>query len=133
MQNGNNTHAVSSPALCSASSMVMCSKSLWCSTLQPNNPKDPVTADPVLSRPISNLFPETPKLLRDPKDLSVHTQDGDEGVALESCEFWTAFCEAKVQPSTLRPFLGRLVPVLLKNMVYDEYDEEVSLQRSCCA
>ena len=25
----------------------------------------------------------------------------------------------------LRPFLGRLVPVLLKNMVYDEYDEEV--------
>ena len=56
----------------------------------------------------------------------VHAQDGDEGVALESCEFWTAFCEAKVQPSTLRPFLGRLVPVLLKNMVYDEYDEEVS-------
>ena len=52
-------------------------------------------------------------------------QDGDEGVALESCEFWTAFCEAKVQPSMLRPFLGRLVPVLLKNMVYDEYDEEV--------
>ena len=25
----------------------------------------------------------------------------------------------------MRPFLGRLVPVLLKNMVYDEYDEEV--------
>lgn len=53
------------------------------------------------------------------------TQDGDEGVALESCEFWTAFCEAQVEPAVLRPFLGRLVPVLLKNMVYDEYDEEV--------
>lgn len=52
-------------------------------------------------------------------------QDGDEGVALESCEFWTAFCEAQVEPAVLRPFLGRLVPVLLKNMVYDEYDEEV--------
>ena len=26
----------------------------------------------------------------------------------------------------LRPFLGRLIPVLLRNMVYDEYDEEVS-------
>ena len=26
----------------------------------------------------------------------------------------------------LQPFLGRLIPVLLKNMVYDEYDEEVS-------
>jgi len=30
-----------------------------------------------------------------------------------------------VEPGVLRPFLGRLVPVLLKNMVYDEYDEEV--------
>ena len=46
-------------------------------------------------------------------------------MALESCEFWTAFCEAQVEPAVLRPFLGRLVPVLLKNMVYDEYDEEV--------
>ena len=93
--------------------------------------EDPVTV-PVLSRPNSDLFSETAKILRDPNEPLVHTQDGDEGVALESCEFWTAFCEAKVQPSTLRPFLGRLVPVLLKNMVYDEYDEEVSLQCSCC-
>jgi transportin-1 len=53
------------------------------------------------------------------------TQDGDEGVALESCEFWTAFCEASVEPDLLRPFLPRLIPVLLKNMVYDEYDDEV--------
>ena len=53
-------------------------------------------------------------------------QDGDEGVALESCEFWSAFCEAAVDAGLLRPFLGRLIPVLLKNMVYDEYDEEVS-------
>lgn len=52
-------------------------------------------------------------------------QDGDEGVALESCEFWSAFCEAAVDPQTLRPFLGRLVPVLLKNMMYDDFDEEV--------
>ena len=53
-------------------------------------------------------------------------QDGDEGVALESCEFWSAFCEASVEPGVLQPFLGRLIPVLLKNMVYEEYDEEVS-------
>jgi len=57
--------------------------------------------------------------------IAMTMQDGDEGVALESCEFWTAFCEAQVEPGVLRPFLGRLVPVLLKNMVYDEYDEEV--------
>ena len=57
--------------------------------------------------------------------LTFLMQDSDEGVALESCEFWTAFCEAQVEAAVLRPFLGRLVPVLLKNMVYDEYDEEV--------
>ena len=53
------------------------------------------------------------------------SQDGDEGVALESCEFWSAFCEAAVEPGVLRPFLGRLAPVLLRNMMYDDYDEEV--------
>lgn len=47
-------------------------------------------------------------------------------MALESCEFWSAFCEAAVDAGLLRPFLSRLIPVLLKNMVYDEYDEEVS-------
>ena len=47
-------------------------------------------------------------------------------MALESCEFWSAFCEAAVSPDVLRPFLPQLVPVLLKNMVYDEYDEEVA-------
>ncbi len=47
-------------------------------------------------------------------------------MALESCEFWSAFCEAAVDSGVLRPFLGRLIPVLLKNMVYDEYDEEVA-------
>ena len=56
----------------------------------------------------------------------LYLQDGDEGVALESCEFWSAFCEAAVEPGVLRPFLTRLIPVLLKNMVYDEYDEEVT-------
>lgn len=53
------------------------------------------------------------------------TQDGDEGVALESCEFWSAFCDAQIDPAVLRPFLPRLVPVLLKNMVFEEHDEEV--------
>lgn len=55
--------------------------------------------------------------------IYIWLQSGDEGVALESCEFWSAFCEAAVSqpdrlnPEVLRPFLGRLVPVLLKNMV----------------
>ncbi len=77
----------------------------------------------------TNLFVTNPNwffaLVNTAPTIAMIVQDGDEGVALESCEFWTAFCEAQVEPGVLRPFLGRLVPVLLKNMVYDEYDEEV--------
>lgn len=47
------------------------------------------------------------------------TQDSDENVALESCEFWTAFVEAQIEPDVLRPFLPQLLPILLKNMVHN--------------
>ncbi len=56
-------------------------------------------------------------------------QESDEGVALESCEFWSAFCEASVEPEVLRPYLPRLVPALMRNMMYGEFDEEVRPQR----
>ncbi|KAF5838766.1 ARM repeat-containing protein, partial [Dunaliella salina] len=49
----------------------------------------------------------------------------DEGVALESCEFWMGFCEAHLDPQLLLPYLGRLIPMLMKNMVYEEHDEDV--------
>lgn len=44
-------------------------------------------------------------------------QDEDEGIAVEACEFWTAFCESEMDKDVLRPFLPRVLPVLLKNMV----------------
>lgn len=53
-------------------------------------------------------------------------QDSDSGVALESCEFWSAFCEADLGPeyiSVLQEFIPALVPVLLTNMAYEEDDE----------
>ncbi|GLJ54534.1 hypothetical protein SUGI_1171160 [Cryptomeria japonica] len=50
-------------------------------------------------------------------------QDADEEVALESCEFWSAFCEAHLPPQILREFLPRLIAVLLSNMVYADDDE----------
>ncbi|GBF88521.1 transportin-like protein [Raphidocelis subcapitata] len=57
--------------------------------------------------------------------LAMHA-DGDEGVALESAEFWVAFCDAdNVEPELLRPFLPRLIPLLLDKMVFEEFDEEV--------
>ncbi len=54
--------------------------------------------------------------------------DEDKDVAMESCEFWGAFCEADLGDDyvqILREFTPRLIPVLLTNMAYQEDDEEV--------
>ncbi|XP_024377334.1 transportin-1 isoform X1 [Physcomitrium patens] len=50
-------------------------------------------------------------------------KDPDRDVALEACEFWSAFCEAKLPPDILRDFLPRLIDILLDNMAYAEDDE----------
>ena len=54
--------------------------------------------------------------------------DEDKDVAMESCEFWGAFCEADLGDDyvqILREFTPRLIPVLLTNMAYQEDDDEV--------
>ncbi|KAJ0588039.1 putative importin-beta domain, armadillo-like helical, importin beta family [Helianthus annuus] len=51
--------------------------------------------------------------------------DPDEEVSLEACEFWSVFCEAPLPPDNLRPFLPRLIPVLLSNMAYADDDESL--------
>lgn len=49
-------------------------------------------------------------------------------MALESAEFWVAFCDADdLDSGLLRPFLPRLIPLLLDKMVFEEYDEEVQV------
>lgn len=50
-------------------------------------------------------------------------QDEDEEVALEACEFWSTFCEARMPAELLRSYLPRLVGVLLSNMAYADDDE----------
>ncbi|XP_034227487.1 transportin-1 isoform X3 [Prunus dulcis] len=52
-------------------------------------------------------------------------KDTDEEVALEACEFWSAYCDAQLPPENLREFLPRLIPVLLSNMVYADDDESL--------
>jgi len=55
-------------------------------------------------------------------------QDSDPDVALEACEFWSAFCEAELGPEficVLQEFIPALVPVLLTNMAYEADDEDV--------
>jgi len=54
------------------------------------------------------------------------TQDSDETVAVEACEFWSAYPDSNLDVQALQPYLPRLIPILLKNMVFDEYDEEVA-------
>lgn len=50
------------------------------------------------------------------------TQDQDEEVALEACEFWLQFAEDPSLAESLRPYVNKIAPVLLKGMVYSEID-----------
>ncbi|KAK8467319.1 hypothetical protein PHAVU_007G017800 [Phaseolus vulgaris] len=52
-------------------------------------------------------------------------KDTDEEVALEACEFWSAYCDAQLPPENLREFLPRLIPILLSNMAYADDDESL--------
>nr|DAD39259.1 TPA_asm: hypothetical protein HUJ06_013582 [Nelumbo nucifera] len=52
-------------------------------------------------------------------------KDDDDEVALEACEFWSAYCDAQFQTECLGEFLPRLIPVLLSNMVYADDDESL--------
>ncbi|XP_018440557.1 transportin-1 isoform X1 [Raphanus sativus] len=52
-------------------------------------------------------------------------KDPDEEVALEACEFWSAYCDAQLPTENLKEFLPRLIPVLLSNMAYADNDESL--------
>ncbi|KAK9728992.1 hypothetical protein K7432_000629 [Basidiobolus ranarum] len=65
------------------------------------------------------LLPELPSLV---EYMLFSTQDDDENVSLEACEFWLAFAEQDELREHLRPYLPKVIPVLLKGMVYSEMD-----------
>lgn len=50
------------------------------------------------------------------------TQDADESVALEACEFWLSLAEQQICRQVLTGHLQQLVPVLVKGMKYSEID-----------
>lgn len=54
--------------------------------------------------------------------MLVRTQDSDEGVALEACEFWLSLAEQPICRNVLANHLSRLVPVLVRGMKYSEID-----------
>ncbi|XP_021941357.1 transportin-1 isoform X2 [Zootermopsis nevadensis] len=54
--------------------------------------------------------------------MLMRTQDPDEGVALEACEFWLSLADQPICKGALSPHLTRLVPVLVRGMKYSEID-----------
>lgn len=54
--------------------------------------------------------------------MLLRTQDADESVALEACEFWLSLAEQPICRNVLRNHLNRLVPVLVRGMKYSEID-----------
>ncbi|XP_023245329.1 transportin-1 [Copidosoma floridanum] len=54
--------------------------------------------------------------------MLMRTQDTDETVALDACEFWLALAEQRCCRDVLVSHLPRLIPVLVKGMKYSELD-----------
>lgn len=54
--------------------------------------------------------------------MLVRTQDPDDSVALEACEFWLSLAEQPVCRDVLATQIGKLVPVLIRGMKYSEID-----------
>ncbi|XP_045481488.1 transportin-1 isoform X1 [Harmonia axyridis] len=54
--------------------------------------------------------------------MLVRTQDSNEGVALEACEFWLSLAEQPICRNVLTNHLNRLIPVLVRGMKYSDID-----------
>ncbi|XP_043231916.1 transportin-1-like [Amphibalanus amphitrite] len=54
--------------------------------------------------------------------MLLRTQDPDDTVAIEACEFWLSLAEEPVCKEALSPHLNRLIPVLVRGMKYSDFD-----------
>ena len=54
--------------------------------------------------------------------MMLRTQDDDDAVSLEACEFWLSLAEQPICKEVLAPHIIRLVPILVKGMKYSEID-----------
>lgn len=54
--------------------------------------------------------------------MLINTQDDDKELALEAADFWLVFCEQETMHIHLQRFLPRVIPILLKCMIYTEDD-----------
>ncbi|VDL19318.1 unnamed protein product [Hymenolepis diminuta] len=65
------------------------------------------------------LLPHLPSII---EYILLRTQDEDEAIALEACEFWLSLSDAPLCFQVLSSYLDRLIPVLVKGMKYSESD-----------
>lgn len=65
------------------------------------------------------LLPQMPNLV---DYMLFSTLSDDEDLALEACEFWLVFAEMDMFREQLMEYLPKVIPVLLKCMVYSETD-----------
>jgi hypothetical protein len=54
--------------------------------------------------------------------MMLRTQDDDDNVALEACEFWLVLADQQICYEALRKHVNTLVPVLVRCMKYSELD-----------
>ncbi|KAI8320666.1 ARM repeat-containing protein [Martensiomyces pterosporus] len=70
------------------------------------------------SRP-DKLVPELENVV----NYMLHTtQNSNQEIAMEACEFWLSFCEQEELVGSLEPFLNKVIPTLMRGMVYSEED-----------
>ncbi|CAF2750428.1 unnamed protein product [Rotaria sp. Silwood2] len=68
---------------------------------------------------IERLIPHMQQII---EYMLLTSQDGDDAVALEACEFWLMIADQPICRDVLQPYLDKLLPILCKNMKYSEID-----------
>ncbi len=68
---------------------------------------------------IERLIPHMQQIIQ---YMLLTSQDADDTVALEACEFWLMIADQPICRDVLQPYLDKLLPILCKNMKYSEID-----------
>ena len=68
---------------------------------------------------IERLIPHMQQII---EYMLLTSQDTDDAVALEACEFWLMIADQPICRDVIQPYLDKLLPILCKNMKYSEID-----------
>lgn len=79
----------------------------------------------LLEDPAGHLVPYINKVI---EFVMARTQEPDESVAQEACEFWISLTKQPICRDVLAPYLSRLVPILLQRMKCNSDHEVDSVQ-----